>query len=415
MTRALLVDLDDTLLENDVGRFIAAYFDLLAGDLSAFGPKEEVLRAILGGTKAMLASNDPQRSLADVFYDSFLGATGAAHADVAPVVSTFYARTYPRLAYLTQPKPGAAELLDAARTKGLDLAVATNPLMVRSSIEFRLAWAGVPVGTFDYALITDVETFHFAKPRLSYYAEALGRLGLLPGEAAMVGNDPTEDLAPAAALGLAVFHVSDTPQHGMAGGSLREAARWLQTDPAGDPIAANRPESLIARMEGQLAALLTKIRQLGEDGLLRAEGEDGLAPLLVICHLRDVDREINLPRLQAFLENDNPFLSSVDTHEWIQQRAYDRENPETAVRGYIAARQEVLESLRDLSLEQWDRRARHSLFGPITLSEWIAVLAEHDLRHAAKIRFEPRSAAQVEAVWSEAPIQDRSHRPSERE
>jgi len=40
MTRALLVDLDDTLLENDVGRFIAAYFDLLAGDLSAFGPKD---------------------------------------------------------------------------------------------------------------------------------------------------------------------------------------------------------------------------------------------------------------------------------------------------------------------------------------------------------------------------------------
>lgn len=374
-----------------------------------------MLRAILDGTKAMLANDDPQRTLANVFYDSFLGTTGAAHADIAPVVSTFCARTYPQLAYLTQPKVGAAELLDAARTKGLDLAVATNPLMVRSAIELRLSWAGVPVGTFDCALITDVETFHFAKPRLSYYAEALGRLGLLPGEAAMVGNDPTEDLAPAAALGLAVFHVSDTPQHGMAGGSLREAAKWLQTDPTGDPIAANRPESLIARMEGQLAALLAKIRRLGDDSLLRVEGDDGLAPLQVICHLRDVDREINLPRLQTILENDNPFLSSVDTHEGIQQRAYDRESPEMAVRGYIAARQEILGSLRNLSLEQWDRRARHSLFGPITLSEWIAVLAEHDLRHAAKIRLEPRSASQDAAVWPEARIQNRSHNASERE
>jgi hypothetical protein len=55
------------------------------------------------------------------------------------------------------------------------------------------------------------------------------------------------------------------------------------------------------------------------------------------------------------------------------------------------------------------------LFGPITLSEWIAVLAEHDLRNAAKIRFEPRSAGQAADVWPEARIQNRSHSPSERE
>jgi hypothetical protein len=34
MIQALLVDLDDTLLENDLGRFLPAYFDLLAGELS---------------------------------------------------------------------------------------------------------------------------------------------------------------------------------------------------------------------------------------------------------------------------------------------------------------------------------------------------------------------------------------------
>ncbi len=415
MTRALLIDLDDTILENDVGRFIAAYFDLLAENLSAFGSKDEVLRAILGGTKAMLENVDPQRTLANVFYDTFLGSTGAALADVARAVETFYTQTYPRLGNLTRPKEGASDLLDAARIKGLEIAVATNPLMIRKAIEMRLSWAGVPPGSFDYALITDVETFHFAKPRLSYYAEALARLGLLPGEAAMIGNDPAEDLAPAAALGLAVFHVSASPQDGMAGGSLRDAARWLQADPTGDPLAASRPESLIARLEGQLAALLTKIRQLGDDGLRRADGDDGLAPLQVICHLRDVDREINLPRLQAILENDNPFISSVDTHEWIQQRAYDRENPQAAVAGYIAARQEVLRSLGPLTPAQWDRRARYALFGPMTLAEWIAVLAEHDLRHTAKIRLDPRPAGRDLNVWPEPRVQNQPGGPSERE
>ena len=398
MIRALLADLDDTLLQNDVARFIAAYFDLLAGDLSIFASKEDALRAILGGTKAMLENDDPQRDLAEVFYDTFCRATGAAQPDVAAVLQRFYAETYPGLADLTQPMDGAGELLKAARARDIRIAVATNPLMIRPAIELRLAWAGVPVGEFDYALITDVETFHFAKPRLAYYAEVLARLGLLPGEAVMIGNDPAEDLAPAAALGMAVFHMSRAPQEGLHGGDLRQAVKWLEADPKGDPLAPNRPESLIARLEGQLAALLTKIRELGDDGLRRPSGDDGLAPLQVICHLRDVDREINVPRLQTILQNDDPFLSSVDTHSWIKERAYHREDPATAVDGYIAARKEVLESLRRLAPAQWKRSARHSLLGPITLSEWIAVLAEHDLRHAARVDFAPRSVTEEVAV-----------------
>jgi hypothetical protein len=63
MIQALLVDLDDTLLENDFGQFIPAYFDLLASELTAFGPKEEILGAILAGTKAMLGNEDPERTL----------------------------------------------------------------------------------------------------------------------------------------------------------------------------------------------------------------------------------------------------------------------------------------------------------------------------------------------------------------
>ncbi|MBM2842841.1 MAG: DinB 2 protein [Anaerolineales bacterium] len=66
MIQALLVDLDDTLLENDLGKFIPAYFDLLAGELAPFGPKDQILGALLAGTKAMLGNEDPERTLAQV-------------------------------------------------------------------------------------------------------------------------------------------------------------------------------------------------------------------------------------------------------------------------------------------------------------------------------------------------------------
>ena len=86
MIQALLVDLDDTLLANDVARFLPAYFDLLASDLSVFAPKDQVLTALLAGTKAMLGNEDPELTLAAVFYRSFEAAVGAGQEKVAVVL-----------------------------------------------------------------------------------------------------------------------------------------------------------------------------------------------------------------------------------------------------------------------------------------------------------------------------------------
>jgi len=385
MIQALLVDLDDTLLENDLGRFIPAYFDLLAGELAEFGPKDRILGAILAGTKAMLGNEDPERTLAQVFYASFEEATGADPLKVAVVLDHFYRGTYPQLATITRRKDGASDFLRAAFSQGLAVAIATNPLMIRPAIEHRLSWAGVPSDEFGYALITDVETLHFAKPRPAYFAEALAYLGRLPTEAAMVGNDPNEDLEPAASLGMPTFQVTGSPVDGGPSGDLAEASRWLAAQAQVEPPPVNQPAALIARFEGQLAAMLTKLRLVGEDGLHQPMATGSLAPLQVVCHLRDVDREVNLPRLKVFLERDDPFFSSVNTDNWIAERGYIHEEAKAAVEGFIAARKAVTAALRDLSADQWLRRARHSLFGPISLTDWIAVLAEHDLRHVAQV------------------------------
>jgi hypothetical protein len=201
----------------------------------------------------------------------------------------------------------------------------------------------------------------------------------------MVGNDATEDLEPAAALGMPVFHVTSTPADGRPSGDLTAASRWLTSlaDIESPPV--NEPHALIARFEGQLAAMLTKLSLVGEAGLRRPTAPGTLAPLQVVCHLRDVDREVNLPRLKVFLEKDDPFFSSVNTDDWIEARAYIQEDAAIAIGGFVATRKEVTAALRGLSAAQWQRRARHSLLGPITLTDWIAVLAEHDLRHVAQV------------------------------
>jgi hypothetical protein len=145
------------------------------------------------------------------------------------------------------------------------------------------------------------------------------------------------------------------------------------------------PATLVDRFEGQLAAILTRLALIGDEGMRRPLSDEGLAPLEVVCHVRDVDREVNLPRLTTFLSEDDPFFSSIDTDAWIRKRAYLREDPAEAVRSFIAARREVTAALRGLTAAQWRRRARHALFGPISLADWTAVLVEHDLRHQAQL------------------------------
>jgi FMN phosphatase YigB (HAD superfamily) len=333
----------------------------------------------------MLANDDPERTLARAFFDSFRTSTGGEPPIVAETLERFYRETYPSLRTLTRPKAGATDLLQTAKARGLSVAVATNPLMIRPAIEQRLSWAGVPSDRFEYAIITDVETLHFAKPRPAYVAETLAYLGLLPSEAVMIGNEIGDDLEPAAALGLPTFHVTTAPDADRPSGDLAAAAQWLieQTELDAPPV--HLPGALLARLEGQLAALLTRLALLGEETLRIAPSTGTLAPLQVVCHLRDVEREVNLPRLEVFLSEEEPFFSSVDTDAWVEERAYLREDPATAIEGLVTARRRVTETLRRLEPSQWQRRARHSILGRMTLAEWMAVVVEHDLRHQAQV------------------------------
>ncbi|HSR46360.1 MAG TPA: DinB family protein [Anaerolineales bacterium] len=386
MIRALLVDLDDTLLENDVSRFLPAYLGLLTKDLSAFGPPDRVVGAVQRGTEAMLANADPAVTLLEAFFRGFTEVSGGPTAPVAEAIRRFYAESYPSLSRLTRPMVGAGDLLKEAAGRGMTIAVATNPLMTRHAVEQRLEWAGVPPSSFPYAVITTVEQFHFAKPRPAYYAEVLARLGCLPTEAVMIGNDPGEDLGPAASLGARGFLVGPTQHPEWPSGDLLQARTWLQALADHPGEADSRPAALVARLEGQLAGLLGVIQGVDPAGLSRIAAPGALSPLEVICHLRDVDREVNLPRLERILLEDDPFLSAVDTDKWIVERGYLGEDPAAAVAGLVETRKLVIARLRDLNETEWSRTARHALLGPITLAGWIAVVTEHDLRHVGHVR-----------------------------
>jgi FMN phosphatase YigB (HAD superfamily) len=105
-------------------------------------------------------------------------------------------------------RPAAVDLISAAFDRGLAVVIATNPLFPRLAIERRLEWAGIPVGQYDYALVTTYENMHAAKPQPAYYREILEVTGSEPREALMVGDDWRNDIAPAAAAGLFTYWIA---------------------------------------------------------------------------------------------------------------------------------------------------------------------------------------------------------------
>jgi FMN phosphatase YigB (HAD superfamily) len=234
--RALLVDLDDTLFDNAMDTFVPAYFDAIARWAADWVPRERLIAELLRGTRAMQASDGTGPTNAEVFAASFYPAVGHPREVLEPVFDRFYREAFPALAALTRPRPAARDLLDWAFAAGLRVAVTTNPLFPAVAVEQRLAWAGVPVTEYDYALVTTYEVMHATKSHPAYYHEVLARLDLPAGACVVAGDDWEWDVVCAAEAGLRAFWVAPdgaeppTPEPQPVGrGDLGALLDWLRS------------------------------------------------------------------------------------------------------------------------------------------------------------------------------------------
>jgi FMN phosphatase YigB (HAD superfamily) len=372
---ALLLDLDDTLLKNDIDRFLPVYLDRLGAHLDDLVPAERLVPALLAATAVMMRNRDPRRTLEQTFAQAF-------YPDLRSRFEDFYATVFPELKALTSPIPASRALVESAHRAGIDVAIATNPLFPLTAIEQRLTWSGLAPAEAGFAFVPSYEVMHFCKPDPAYFAEILGWLGKAPHEAAMIGDNEADDLLPALGLGMATFHILQPEQ-----GNLQQARAWLSTAAEHTaPQAARDSSSLLALLRGYLAAANGMTAGLDPAAWARRPEPDSWAPVEILCHLCDVEAEVHLPRLAAVLGGDNPFLSAAVTDPWAEERDYRRQAPAPAVSAFLDARASLLATLQALPEARWESPARHALLGPTTLRELLANAVEHDRLHLAQLR-----------------------------
>ena len=204
--RALLLDLDDTLLLNDMEAFAPHYFHaLLAKAKERFSPGP-FLAALDAGTQAMWRNDGNDGTNAEVFWSVFCARTGRERDQVLPLFDAFYTQEFETLRQYTGVDPQARVLVELALKRGYQVAVATQPVFPLTAILARLRWAGVGAELFDYHFIASYETMRACKPHPHYFASILSHLGRAPEECLMVGDSPSSDMA-AGQFGLATFWV----------------------------------------------------------------------------------------------------------------------------------------------------------------------------------------------------------------
>ena len=208
--KAILYDMDGTLIPMDMKQFSVGYFRFLyekckgLSSLPDFGP---FVDAVWKGTHAM-ARNDGTVLNRERFWETFCALTGMNREQMEPLCDDFYANEFKKAVMFTEPNPLAGEAIRISHEKAPIVALATNPLFPMAGQLTRMSWIGLTPADFD--LVTAYETDSFCKPNPEYYRTVCSRLNVLPSECLMIGNDEREDMAAASSLGIDCYLVTDT-------------------------------------------------------------------------------------------------------------------------------------------------------------------------------------------------------------
>ena len=148
-------------------------------------------------------------------------------------------------------------------------------------------------------------------------------------------------------------------------------------------------QSALDDLVDTLAAMPARLREVVSDAsadeLSRAAVGGGWGPVEVFCHLRDLEN-LFIERVTRILDEDDPYLQTVDETLWPIERDYAAQNPWQALEQFSEHRQDFVRILSGLDASQWLRRGYHQDNGEQTVLWYAQHAAEHDAMHEQQLR-----------------------------
>jgi len=224
MLKAILFDLDNTLIYFDELTFYKKYLSQVSQVFADLMPFELFQKKLLSATQALM-DNDGKTSNAEYFMNIFCKGFEAQRDEIWERFMRFYEKGYDQFRTLVSVPAGVSEVFLQLQKENLKLVIASNPMWPLDVQKKRLSWAGL--GDFHFDLVTHIENMSHCKPRIEYYEEICLKLDERPEACLMVGNDPINDMI-VATIGMRTFLVIDEPDFD---GSSLEMSRMVRIDP----------------------------------------------------------------------------------------------------------------------------------------------------------------------------------------
>lgn len=114
-----------------------------------------------------------------------------------------------------------------------------------------------------------------------------------------------------------------------------------------------------------------------------SDGDWGIVEILP--HVGDWE-EVNAFWTRRILEEESPELEAVDDSLWAIEHDYANEDPFRAFERFAELRHGLIDVLRELDDEDWQRTAIHATGGRMTLHQFVDRICDHDARQLAQAR-----------------------------
>lgn len=205
--KAILFDLDGTLLPLDEKLFVDIYFTELSKVFSEYNIESNKLVEAIWSATHEIIKNDGKRTNEEAFWEKFKSIINIDLLNIKEVLEKFYANEFfTKLKKCSTENNLAKVAVNLAKKNGRKVVLATNPVFPIDAL-VRLKWTGLDIDDFDY--VTHYSNSSFSKPNPKYYLDLCKKLNVEPKDCLMIGNDERQDIFAASSAGMNCYLVTD--------------------------------------------------------------------------------------------------------------------------------------------------------------------------------------------------------------
>jgi len=206
MLKALLFDLDNTLVLFNENTFYRGYLSRIQELFADILPPEKFMKRLMTATRA-LVQNSGRMTNAEYFIEVFADGLETPKENLWQRFMHFYESEYDKLDIDVTLPGNLHQTMEIIAQTGLKLVLASNPLFPLKVQLKRLAWSGLD--SLPFTMVTHLENMSFCKPRVEYYREICEKINEAPENCLMVGNDPVNDMT-GALIGMKTYLTDDS-------------------------------------------------------------------------------------------------------------------------------------------------------------------------------------------------------------